>query len=176
MHGVSMFWKAVRFPSILSLVIAMGVPSSLPSVGRDVGSFEGTWEGRLEVVDGGSSKDSEADKRTKAAYGKSLFKIAIHGQRASVYFGETEVKPTLFQAHVYQTNAVVFASSAGSDQDGEWVETWDFALTEKNFETLIACFSRVVNNVEVAEEKDGSKFFVLAVGELHRTSLGPASK
>jgi hypothetical protein len=66
------------------------------------------------------------------------------------------------------TNAVVFASSAGEDQDGEWVETWDFAL-QKTSETLIVCFSRVVNNLDVREEEDGSKFFVLAVGEFHRT-------
>src|SRR5690242_20910849 len=61
----------------------------------DLGSFDGTWQGKLEVVDGTSNKDKDSDsfERTKAAYGKSPFKLTIHGQRATVYFGETEVKP-----------------------------------------------------------------------------------
>lgn len=67
------------------------------------------------------------------------------------------------------TNAVIFASSAGEDRDGRWVETWNFTLTEKNSETMIACFSRVVNNLDLGEAKDAGKFGLLAVGEFHRT-------
>ena|SRR5579872_6845496 len=159
-----MFRKALRTVWIAGLLIAIAAVPSWPSVGRDGESFEGTWEGKLEVIGRGPNKDPDADERTKAAYGKSPFKITIHGQRADVYFGEMEVKPASFQAQVLMTNAVVFASSTGEDQDGKWVETWDFALTQKNSEALIVCFSRVVNNLS------GSKFFVLATGELHRAS------
>jgi hypothetical protein len=165
-----MFGRALRILSVSVFLMATGTLFSLPSAGRDVGSFEGTWEGKLEIVDSSWSKDSDPDKRTKAAYGESLFKITIHGQSVRVYFGEAEVKPDLFHAQIYMTNAVVFASGAGNDQDGEWVETWDFALTQKNSETLIVCFSRVVNNLDIAEEKKGSKFGLLAAGEFHRTS------
>jgi hypothetical protein len=165
-----MFLRALRIPSISIIVIATGVLFSWPSAARDVGSLEGTWEGKLEVIDSGCSKDPDCEKRTKAAHEKSLFKITIHGQMASVYLGEAEVKPNLFKARVYMTNAVVFASSAGEDQDGEWVETWNFALTQKNAETLIVCFSRVVNNLDLPEERNGSKFGILAAGEFHRTS------
>jgi hypothetical protein len=147
----------------------MGAFFSWPSLGRDMGSFEGTWQGDLKLVAlGNLDKESEPYKLTKTRYEGSAFKIIIRGQRASVYFGETEVKPTLFQAQIYMTNAIVFASDAGEDRDGKWVETWNFTLTQKNSETLIACFSRVVNNLDVPEKKEMSKFFVVAVGELHR--------
>ncbi|MBH5391984.1 hypothetical protein [Bradyrhizobium diversitatis] len=85
------------------------------------------------------------------------------------YFGGEEVKPGSFQYQAYMTNAVIFASSAGEDRNGRWVETWNFTLTEKNSETMIACFSRVVNNLDLGEAKDAGKFGLLAVGELHRT-------
>jgi hypothetical protein len=67
------------------------------------------------------------------------------------------------------TNAVVFASSDGTDPDGQWVETWDFLLTQKNPETLIVCFSRIVNNLDAPETQD-NKFFIVITGELRRTS------
>jgi hypothetical protein len=164
-----MFWKALRVPCFSILVFATAILFSFPSAGRDVGSLEGTWEGKLEVVDSTSKEDPDQYKRTKAAVEDLLFKITIHGQRASVHIGETEAKPTLFQAQTYMTNAVVFATDIGEDQTGQWVETWDFALTQKNSETLIVCFSRVVNNLDVPEAENDSKFFVVAVGEFRRT-------
>jgi len=163
-----MFRKALPTLSFSIFALTAGILFSVPSVGQDVvGSFEGTWEGKLEVVD---TKGSRSYDRTKAAYGESLFAIAIHGQRANVYFGETEVKPTSFQAQTYMTNAVVFATDTGYQSGRQWVETWDFALTQKNSETLIVAFSRVVNNLDLAEGESNSKFYVVAVGEFRRTS------
>jgi hypothetical protein len=167
-----MFSRTLRSPLLSILLIATGFLFARPVIARDLGSFDGTWEGKLEVVDGTSSKDKDSDsyERTKAAYGKSPFKLTIHGQRATVYFGETEVKPNLFQAQVYMTNAVVLASDSGEDNDGQWVETWDFAVTQKDPETLIVVLSRVVNNVSAPEQPQSSKFFVVAAGEFRRTS------
>jgi hypothetical protein len=167
-----MLSRILRISLLSILLIATGILFSSPSAARDIGSFDGTWEGKLEVVDGTSSKDKDSDsyERTKAAYGKSPFKITIHGQRASVCFGETEVKPSLFQAQIHMTNAVVFATDNAEDKDGQWVETWDFAITQKNSEALIVVFSRVANNLDVPEETHESKFFVVAVGEFRRTS------
>ena len=160
--------RRTGFTAIFLLVSAIAFLR--PSAGQGPGSLEGTWEGKLEVVYSGSSKDSDSDKRTKAAYAKSPFRISVNGQQASVYFGGEEVKPGLFQTQVYMTNAVIFAWSAGEDQDGRWVETWNFTLTRKNSETMIACLSRVVNNLDLDETKDGSKFGLFVAGELHRTS------
>jgi hypothetical protein len=165
-----MFSRILRSPLLSILLIAAGLLFSRPITARDLGSFDGTWEGKLEVVDGTSNKDKDSDsyERTKAAYEKSPFRLTIHGQRASVYFSETEVKPSLFQAQVYMTNAVVFASDSGEDKDGHWVETWDFAVTQKDPETLIVVFCRVVNNLDVPEQPHRRKFFVVAAGDLHR--------
>jgi len=166
-----MFWKMLRITLRSILMIATGLSFSFPSVGREVGSLEGTWEGKLEVIDGSSNRNKQSDsfERTKAAYAKSPFRIRFRDQSASVYFGETEVKPGSFHTQIYMTNAVVFATDTGEDNDGQWVETWDFAVTKKNPETLIACFSRVVNNLDLPDGNN-SKFFVVLVGELHRTS------
>ncbi|MBH5390901.1 hypothetical protein [Bradyrhizobium diversitatis] len=152
---------------ILALVSAIAFLHS--TAGQGSSSLEGTWEGKLEVAYSGSSKDPASDERIKAAYAKSPFRIRINQQRASVYFGGEEVKPGLFQYQAYMTNAVIFASSAGEDRDGRWVETWNFTLTEKISDTMIACFSRVVNNLDLGETKDAGKFGLLAVGEFHRT-------
>ena len=167
-----MFSRFLRSPLLSILLITTGILFARPITARDLGSFDGTWEGKLEVVNGTSSKDKDSDsyERTKAAYGKSLFKLTIHGQRATVYFGETEVKPGLFQAQVYMTNAVVFASDSGEDNDGHWVETWDFVVTQKDPETLLVVFSRVVNNLSAPGQPQRSKFSVVAVGEFRRTS------
>jgi hypothetical protein len=164
-----MFSKIRRVRLLWFLLMATGILFSRPVAARDIDSFDGTWEGKLEVVDGTSKKD-ESFERTKAAYGKSSFKITMHRQRASVYFGEAEAKPGKFRAQIYMTNAVVFASDTGEDNDGRWVETWNFAMTQKNPETLIVVFSRVVNNLDVPGQPHRNKFFVVAVGEFRRMS------
>jgi hypothetical protein len=165
-----MFRRVRRVVFIAILPLVSGIAFLHSTAGQGSSPLEGTWEGKLEVVYSGSSKDPESDKRVRAAYAKSPFRISINGQRASVYFGGEEVKPGLFQYQTYMTNAVIFASSAGEDHDGRWVETWNFTLTEKDSEAMIACLSRVVNNLDLAETKDGGKFGLLAAGEFHRTS------
>jgi hypothetical protein len=157
----------IRIPLLSILLIATGILFSWPIAARDIGSFDGTWEGKLDVLD---TRGSQSYNRTKAAYGESPFAIAVHGQRASVHFGETEVKPTSFQTQIYMTNAVVFATDTGYQSGHQWVETWNFTLTQKDAETLIVCLSRMVNNLDLAEGEDNSKFYVLAVGEFRRTS------
>jgi hypothetical protein len=165
-----MVWRAFQIPSFAIMIIATGILFSCPGTAREIGSFEGTWEGKLKVVANDFNKKSDSYERTIARYEESPFKIVIQGQGARVYFGDTEVKPNSFQAHIYMTNAVVFATSAGTDAEGQWVETWDFLLTQKNQETLIACLSRIVNNLDVPETQDSSKFFIVIAGELHRMS------
>jgi hypothetical protein len=163
-----MFLKAFRTASFAILAIATTAWPSTPGAARDIGSFEGAWEGRLKVV-AGTNEDSDSYKRAKARYEESPFKIIVREQRASVYFGDREVKPASFQTRIHMSNAVVFASDTGEDQDGRWVETWNFTLTRKNPETLIVCFSRVVNDLDAPEASD-SRFFYMAAGELGRTS------
>jgi hypothetical protein len=162
-----MLSRTLRIPLLSILLLVTGTLSLSSGAARDIGSFDGRWEGKLNVVD---TKGSLSYNRTNAAYDKSPFAIVIHGQRANVYFGETEVKPTSFQTQIYMTNAVVFATDTGNQNGHQWVETWNFSLTQKDSETLIVCLSRVVNNLDIANGEDNSKFYVLAVGEFRQTS------
>jgi hypothetical protein len=164
---MDMFLGARRTGFTAIFLLVSGIAFLQPSAGQRPGSLDGRWEGKLDVVD---TKGSQSFARTKAALGESPISIAIHGQRASVYFGETEVMPTSFETHIYMTNAVVFATDTGYQNGHQWVETWNFALTQKDSDTLIACFSRLVNNLDIAEGENNSKFYVLAVGEFRRTS------
>lgn len=169
-NGEGLMFRRVRrvvFIAILSL--GSGIAFLHSAAGLGGSSLEGTWEGKLEVVYSSASKDPDAVERVKSAYAKAPLRIRINGQQARVYFGGEEVKPGSFQFQAYASNAVVFASSAGEDRDGRWVETWNFTLTEKNTETMIACLSRVVNNLDLPETKDDGKFGLFAIGEFHRT-------
>jgi hypothetical protein len=162
-----MFRRVRRFVFISILPIVSVIAFLHSTAGQGSSPLEGTWEGKLDVVD---TKGSLSYDRTNAAYRETPFAIAIHGQKASVYLGEKEVKPTSFQTQIYMTNAVVFATDTGYQNGHQWVETWNFALTQKDSDTLIVCFSRVVNNLDLAEGEDNSKFYVLAAGEFRRTS------
>jgi hypothetical protein len=164
-----MIWKAIQVRLLAIVLLAAGILFSCPCIAGEIGSFEGTWEGKLKVVTGSNSdQDPESYKRAVAAYEKSSFKIIVQGQAAKIYFGDTEVKPSQFQTNIYMTNAVVFASSSGDDADGLWVETWNFLLTQKNPETLMVCLSRIVNNTDIPEAQESSKFFLVIAGELRR--------
>ena len=162
-----MFLGVRRTGFIAIVLLVSGITFLQPSAGQRPGSLEGTWEGKLDLVD---TKGSSSYNRTKAALEEYPIAIAIHGQVASVYFGETEVMPTKFETQIYMTNAVVFATDTGYQGDHPWVETWNFSLTQKDSDTLIVCFSRVVNNLDIAEGEKNSKFYVLAVGEFRRKS------
>ena len=79
-----------------------------------------------------------------------------------------EVKRGEFRVFPYMTNAVVFASDSGNDEEGTWVETWNFTLTLKDSNAMLADYSRIVNNLALPLSSDHSKFGVQAFGELKR--------
>ena len=66
------------------------------------------------------------------------------------------------------TNAVILSIDAGKDDDGTWVETWLVTVTAKDSDTLIARWTRVVNNTALAPDAPSSKFVVAGGGELVR--------
>ncbi len=63
---------------------------------------------------------------------------------------------------------MVYATDSGDD----WVEIWNFTLSQKNHESLYVYFVRSVNNVLLARDlKDPIQkpgFFISAFGELSR--------
>jgi hypothetical protein len=86
--------------------------------------------------------------------------------------GAREVKPGAFHIVRLMTNAVIYAVDSGRDDEGTWVETWVFTVTQENGTTLLTNFARQVNNVDLPLSRDHSKFTKEAAGELQLT---PAS-
>jgi hypothetical protein len=101
-----MLSRILRFPLLAILLIAAGIWCSWPVAAQDIDSFDGTWEGKLElvhaneVVEGAPNKDvlikgSDRYEQVKE-FRKTPFKITIRGQRASIYWGDIESMPGLF--------------------------------------------------------------------------------
>ena len=133
---------------------------------EDFGSIEGTWEGELSYLNGpGLSVPQDQTAH---------YRITIRGKRAKAFIWKqgliAEMKPGEFRLERFQTNVLVFAMDSGQDYDGTWIETLLFAMTQKDRNTLIANFSRVVNNKDLPLSVAYSKFSMIATGELKRAS------
>jgi len=155
---------------ILSLVgalaIAWGLSLLTPRQAEalDFGSVIGTWEGSLDPVNGPGLVASD----------KGLpIRMIVRDDRAQVFTGENfevEAKPGKFKVERTATNMIVFEIDSGEDNDGVWVETWAFVITQKDRDTLITNFYRVVNNTEMPLNARDSKFSFAKTGELKRVS------
>ncbi len=129
---------------------------------EDFGSLDGTWEGDLKSVDlTGEGKATTSWRR-----------IIIQDGQARVFYKRdekiNEVKPGKFRVERQLTNAVIVAIDSGNDNEGTWVETWAFAVTQKDKNTLITNFMRQVNNINLPLSVGHSKFSAVATGELSR--------
>jgi hypothetical protein len=155
---------------LLSLVGALATAWSLSILtprqvqAQHFGPVNGTWEGSLGPVSGPGLFASD----------KPLpIRMIIRDQRPQVFTGENfnvEAKPGKFKIDRVATNLIVFAIDSGEDKDGVWVETWAFVITQKDRNTLITNFYRVVNNTDLPLSNDDSKFSSAKAGELKRVS------
>jgi tetratricopeptide (TPR) repeat protein len=127
-----------------------------------LGALNGTWEGELKNV------DLKGDGKTSTQW----YRVVIDGRQASVFYKKDdkiiEVKPGQFRVERHLTNAIVMAIDSGLDNEGLWVETWVYAVTPKDRNTLIANLMRVVNNNNLPITNDHSKFSSALIGELQR--------
>ena len=149
-----------------ALVLAWGLCFLTPAQADalDFGPIIGTWEGTLDPVNGPGLAAS--DKRLP-------IRMIVRDDLAQVFTGENfeiEAKPGKFKVERTATNMIVFEIDKGEDNDGVWVETWAFVITQKDRNTLITNFYRVVNNTEMPVNAGGSKFSIAKVGELKRVS------
>lgn len=127
-----------------------------------LGALNGTWEGELKNV------DLKGDGKT----GTQWYRVVIDGKQASVFYKKDdkliEIKAGQFRVERHLTNAIVMAITSGLDNEGLWVETWAYAVTPKDRNTLIANLMRVVNNNNLPLTNDHSKFSSALTGELQR--------
>jgi hypothetical protein len=137
---------------------------------QDFGPLDGTWQGQMKWLDTGNTR-RHGDAFTQ--------KIIIQGQGARVFRFKGEqadeitwdsTKEWPFQVQRKGTNAVIFAMNSGRDDDGQFVETWVLAVTQKDRNTLISNLLWVMNNNNLPLTVDYSKFSLSAMGELRRIS------
>jgi hypothetical protein len=104
------------------------------------------------------------------------YRITIQDSQVHVYVVHAqdvkEIKPRAFHIVRLRTNAVIYAIESGEDDEGTWVETQVFTVTQENGTTLLTNFARQVNNIDLPLSSDHSKFTKEAAGELQ---LIPAS-
>jgi TonB family protein len=134
--------------------------------GAQFGSFDGSWEGDLTFLQGGTLSQKEQTT--------NRYRISIQGTKVRVFDlrpeGAREIKPGKFHIDLLMTNAIIYATESGRDHEGTWVETWVFTLTQFDRDTLLTNFSRMVNNLDLPLTSDHSKFAKEAAGKLSRIS------
>ena len=140
--------------------------SHLQDTQQQFGSFDGSWEGDLIFLQGATLSQKD---QTTVRYRISIQDMKI---RAFVVLPEDvkEIKPSKFRVDFLMTNAVVYAMESGHDNEGTWVETWVFTLTQIDKDTVLTNFSRMVNNLDLPLTSDHSKFAKEAAGKLRRLS------
>jgi TonB family protein len=146
--------------------------SHLQDTQQQFGSFDGSWEGDLIFLQGATL--SQKDQTTVR------YRISIQGMKVRVFVvrpeDAKEIKPSKFHVDFLMTNAVVYAMESGHDNEGTWVETWVFTLTQIDKDTVLTNFSRMVNNLDLPLASDHSKFAKEAAGKLRRISDDNAGK
>jgi hypothetical protein len=156
--------RAIRLLLAFALVAMLGFVRI--AYAEDLGSLDGVWEGDLAFVD---PPDSISEAKWR-------FRLEIHGNKAKVITIPSEessgkpheVKPGKFIVAQYGPSGVVLALDAGHDNEGTWVETWNFTVTKKDKNTLITRWCRMVNNIDLPLSVSHSKFALIAAGEMAR--------
>ncbi len=148
----------------LALAWSISIVAPQPGEAQEFGPANGTWEGSLGPVSGPGLVSSN----------KPLsIRMIVRDEAAQVFTGEDfkdEIKSGKFKVERVSTNMIVSATDSGKDNDGAWVETWAFVITQKDRNTLITNLYRVVNNTDVSLSADYSKFSLAKAGELKRVS------
>jgi hypothetical protein len=126
--------------------------------------FDGRWEGTI-VFD----KEAILSATGTPAAG-ILMRIEVHDSVVRAFIndgnGYSEVMPGMFHIAPVSANAVIYATEA-SASDG-WVESWVFLVTQKDEQTLLVEYSRLVNNIGTPLSDPNSKFGTRGMGEFRR--------
>jgi hypothetical protein len=148
-------------------------PQQLEVLTRDrlavLADFDGVWEGNLSVKAARGVADhkwQQFDLRTR---------ITIRGLESSVAIFDNgewkDLKGYQFQTVRNKTNAVV--TTIVSQEGAQWVETWNFSLTQLEADTLFAVSNRMVNNFLMAKNEDFARAVFVGQGEMRRTGRVP---
>jgi hypothetical protein len=123
----------------------------------------GTWEGSLGYVKAEGLRNSDwAPETWRLIIGDRVVQVF------NISRNDKEVKPGKFTINRYKTNTLIFAMDSGTDEDGVWIETECFVLTEARPNILSATLSGAVNNENLPRNQELSSFHYVATGQFHR--------
>ena len=136
-------------------------------------TFDGTWQGDIRF-----DKEGLLSQWGTSAIGETI-KIDIHDAAVRVYLkspnDETgvfeEFMPGAFHIAPVMSNAVIFGTHYSRPKEAGgiyWIETWTLIVAFKDNDTLLVNYARVVNNVGMPLDQEGSKFAIRGVGEFKR--------
>jgi hypothetical protein len=166
MKKLSAFARIVRV--VLGLIVAPVVLTAAFAgpTWADVGrGLDGVWEGSLTVAQVGSPTTAKLETWS--------IRVEISGETARIWHkfrNDWDEFDRPLRVQRLRSNAVVTSIHSGRDEDGIWVETWSIALAQKNEETALAVFSRLVNNENLPPTSDDKAFSAASIGELKRSS------
>ena len=132
-------------------------------------SYDGTWNGSIKCLyDPGLWPEDECDIGLGFNIKGQDFRVrqTVRSKKGEVT--TSDVNPGGFSLTRLATNAVAVSIEQGKDDEGTWVETWNFVMTLKDPNHMIVHWTRVVNNLDMPAEKKGSKFSSVGMGVLVR--------
>jgi len=153
----------VAVPANATAENGAGSPSEQSPAPQVVAPFDGVWEGKIFF-----DKEAFLAPTSTPAEGTD-FRIEISGPVVRVFVKEAqgfqESKPGAFHIAPVETNAVIFASDSAPEA---WVESWTFAVAQKDADTLIVEYSRIVENRSAAIDARERTFATRGFGEFKR--------
>jgi len=132
-------------------------------------SYDGTWNGTVKCLyDPGLWPEDECDIGLSVEIKGNDFRVrqTVRSKKGEVTV--SDINPGRFRFTRLATNAVAVAIEQGDDEDGTWIETWSFVMTLKDPDHMIVHWTRVVNNVDMPDDRKGSKFSSVGMGVLVR--------
>ncbi|MFD0912454.1 hypothetical protein [Methylophilus luteus] len=119
--------------------------------------FDGAWVGEPERISGANLSPSTAPPV------KKKLRVDINGAKGIISEWKTDhwqrfwgIRNVVFTVASVETNAVMYQTVSGTDNDCAWVETWNLNLTKLDSNTVKAYYYRTVNNhdCEFKEERE----------------------
>jgi hypothetical protein len=163
----------------ISIVLVLGAALPAAAVHAQAGTVHSTqlraasygrWNGTVKCLyDPGLWPEDECDiSLTFDIQGKDFrVRQTVRSKKGAVT--KSAINPGRFSFTRLATNAVAVSIEQGADEDGAWVETWNFVITLKDPDHMIVHWTRVVNNLDMPAEKKGSKFSSVGMGVLVRS-------
>jgi len=156
--------KSVRAHLIVILITLILIPAATLASKGEFFDFDGIWEGHL--------KGFQAPLLRKQKAHAFKTRLWIKDDAVQVFYQKDqkwhEVKAGAFRIFKHKSNALIYAISSGSDEDGAWVETWSFSVTKKDKNSLLVFWYSIINNNDAPLEEDHARVATGASGVLHK--------